>query len=47
MRDGRKAEGLVEGRHYLLDARFADGDATRPIVTTAILIGIAFWIDVL
>jgi len=29
VRDGMKAEGLVEGRHYLLDARFADGDVTR------------------
>ena len=29
VRDGMRAEGLVEGRHYLLDARFADGDVTR------------------
>jgi len=29
VRDGMKEEGLVEGRHYLLDARFADGDVTR------------------
>lgn len=29
VRDGMKAEGLVEGRHYLIDARFADGDVTR------------------
>jgi putative ABC transport system substrate-binding protein len=29
VRDGMKSEGLVEGRHYRLDARFADGDVTR------------------
>jgi putative ABC transport system substrate-binding protein len=29
VRDGLRGEGLIEGRHYLLDARFADGDVTR------------------
>lgn len=29
IRDGMKTEGLVEGRHYVLDARFADGDLSR------------------
>lgn len=29
IRNGMKAEGLVEGRDYVLDARFANGDVTR------------------
>ena len=29
IREGMKAEGLVEGRHYVIDARFANGDVTR------------------
>jgi len=29
IREGMKAEGLVEGRHFVIDARFADGDVTR------------------
>jgi putative ABC transport system substrate-binding protein len=29
VREGMKSEGLIEGRHYVLDARFSDGDTSR------------------
>jgi putative ABC transport system substrate-binding protein len=29
MREGLKAEGLIEGRHYVVEARFANGDNSR------------------
>jgi ABC-type uncharacterized transport system substrate-binding protein len=29
MREGLKAEGLIEGRHYVVEARFANGDDLR------------------
>jgi putative ABC transport system substrate-binding protein len=29
IREGMKTEGLIEGRHYVLEARFSDGDASR------------------
>lgn len=29
LRDGMKAEGLIEGRHYVLEIRFGEGNAAR------------------